>query len=393
MASKKKPAKKPKVDEIIDADVQEIAPVDDIDQVEEIVALEGAVDDAAQSPTENDTVDMADETIDEIDEEIAPQAEQIIVKKGGVAPLVLGGVIAAVIGFGAARVVPQGWPFPGATNDATEVADQIAKQADMIATLQATVQELSKGPDLSGVTNNIAVLRGDIDGAGKTIADMGDQMAALTAQVIDLEKRPITSGASQAAVAAYEAELKAAQDAMAAQREEIEQKAATAEMSAQEAMKRAAMSQIQIALDTGAGFGGAVDSLTKIGVKIPADLSQAAADGIISMADLNAQFPIAARDALAKARKESGSGGGIAGFFKTQLGARSLEPKEGTDADAVLSRAEGALRDGRLGDAIAELNQLSEGARAEMGTWLSNASARTMAVKSVEALGQQMNLN
>jgi hypothetical protein len=219
----------------------------------------------------------------------------------------------------------------------------------------------------------------------------------LDTRLTDLEKRPITQAASPAAVAAYERELKALQAAMMAQRQEIEKiaaeaarKEASAEMTAQDAMQRAALSRIQTALDTGTGFADAASNLQATGITLPPDLMQVATDGVATRNDLAQAFPEAARAALAVARKAEG-GGGLGGFLKTQLGARSLEPREGDDPDAVLSRAEAAVNDGRLGDAVSELEALPEQARVEMTDWLSRAASRLAALRAADALASELN--
>lgn len=327
-----------------------------------------------------------------------PTPEPVVIKKGGFIPLVLGGAAAAVIGFGAARyVLPEGWPWPGAGNDTfqTDVTAKLEAQEKALANLQT---ELGKGPDLTPVTEQITGLQAAVDTLAAQIGEAKTQLAGFETRLTDLEKRPITAGASPSAVAAYERELKALQDAMAAQRAEIEQlakeaeaKKASAEMTAQEAMQRTALSQIQTALDTGNGFAEAAKSLTASGITVPPELAQVAEKGVLSRAQLAEAFPDAARAALAAARKADGGGGGLGGFLKTQLGARSLEPREGTDPDAVLSRAEAAVKEGRLNDAMVELDALPEVARAEMKTWLDSAAARSAALKAADALATELN--
>ena len=98
------------------------------------------------------------------------------------------------------------------------------------------------------------------------------------------------------------------------------------------------------------------------------------------------------RAALAAARDAEG-GGGFSGFLKTQLGARSLEAREGDDADAVLSRVEAAVKDGRIGDALAEADALPDEAKAELKGWTDAANARQAALEAAEALSQQINSN
>src|SRR5690606_16625940 len=106
-----------------------------------------------------------------------------------------------------------------------------------------------------------------------------------------------------------------------------------------------ALSRIETAMDSGAGYASAIADLRQLGITVPEPLIAAAETGVPTQPALEARFPEAARAALAAARSADagGEGGGFGAFLKTQLGARSLEPREGTDPDAILSRAEAAL--------------------------------------------------
>ena len=341
--------------------------------------------------------DTSEETAEDTNPLPVPQPEPVVIRKGGFIPLFLGGLAAAAIGFAAARfVLPEGWPWPGAADNAfeTEIGARLDAQSQALADLKA---EAGKAPDLSPLETRISGVQAAVDTLAGRLGEVSDRIAALDTRLTDLEKRPITDGASPAAVAAYERELKALQEAMAAQRAEIEkiaaeaaQKEASAEMTAQEAMQRAALSRIQTALDSGAGFADAAANLQDAGITLPPALSAVAADGVATRNDLAQSFPEAARAALTVARKGE-SGGGFSAFLKTQLGARSLEPRDGDDPDAVLSRAEAAVTDGRLTDAMAELETLPAEARAEMSGWLTRAATRLDALKAADALASEMN--
>ncbi|MDQ2090350.1 COG4223 family protein [Marimonas arenosa] len=338
-----------------------------------------------------DTTDRADAPAP------VPQPEQVVIRKGGFLPMLLGGAAAALIGFGAARyVLPEGWPWPGARDDAFEqaVAARLDAQDTAVAEVRAAIPVL---PDLSPLETRIAEFEQALQDALTAVQSASARLDTLEAQLTELEKRPMTEAVSPAAVQAYENELKALQQAVAAQRAEIEklaaeaaQKEANAEVTAQEAMLRAALNRIQTALDAGTGFADAVDTLRAANVALPDVLVQTADAGVFTRAELADRFPAAARAALSVARQQE-SGGGLGRFLANQLGARSLEPREGDDADAVLSRAEAAVRDGRITDALAELDALPEPARAEMADWLSRARNRLDALAAAETLAAQLN--
>jgi len=375
-----------------------VAPETEDSKIEDAVRLEDGADTEQDHAEQTDTDEsLEDGLLTDPAPEPVLHPEQVVIRKGGFVPMLLGGLAAAVIGFGAARyVLPEGWPWPGAQDDAfeQEVSAKLGAQENALAVLQS---EIGKAPDFSPVEAQISELSGAVQGLSSDLGAATARLDGIEARLTDLEKRPITEGASPAAVAAYERELSALQEAMVSQRSEIEKlaaeaarKEANAEITAQEAMKRAALSRIQTALDTGTGFANAAGSLAAAGIALPPELAQAAEKGVATRADLAADFPDAARAALAVARK-SDSGGGFGAFLKTQLGARSLEPREGDDADAVLSRAESAVSEGRLSDAMAEIQTLPEDARAQMSDWLARTDARLKALAAAEALAADLN--
>ncbi|PKP84319.1 MAG: hypothetical protein CVT80_08855, partial [Alphaproteobacteria bacterium HGW-Alphaproteobacteria-2] len=108
-----------------------------------------------------------------------------------------------------------------------------------------------------------------------------------------------------------------------------------------------------------------------------------------TLAELRRAFPEAARAGLAAALQATagdGLGARAVGFLRTQVGARSLDPRAGDDPDAVLSRAEAALDAGALADALAELQALPVAGRAAMAEWLARAEARQAAGDALDTL-------
>ena len=72
--------------------------------------------------------------------------------------------------------------------------------------------------------------------------------------------------------------------------------------------------------------------------------------------------------------------------MKKQLGARSVEPKEGTDPDAVLARAEAELAAGNLGAAVNELSSLQELGADELQNWISRAQTHLDVLDAIRTL-------
>ncbi|MCW8841906.1 MAG: hypothetical protein OQK00_00670 [Rhodobacteraceae bacterium] len=153
---------------------------------------------------------------------------------------------------------------------------------------------------------------------------------------------------------------------------------------------QAALTRITAALESGAPYEAAlVDLANASGESAPAALADPAAEGVATLPALIEAFPDVARAALAEARKQQSgedTGSRLGAFLKAQLGARSVAPKEGSDPDAVLSRAEAALRDGALKEALAEIETLPAESQAKMASWREAAETRAAALAAAEAL-------
>ena len=163
--------------------------------------------------------------------------------------------------------------------------------------------------------------------------------------------------------------------------------------SAQQALRRAALTRIRTALDTGSAFAPALGDLERAGMSAPDALQEVAETGAPTQADLQERFAPAARAALATVRKagEDGEDAGFWTFMSDQLGARSLERREGPGADAILSRAEDDVRQGKLESALTEIDALPEPAKAELAEWAADVHARMQAVAAHDALAAKLN--
>jgi len=217
-----------------------------------------------------------------------------------------------------------------------------------------------------------------------------------------------------AVIDAYEREMAALRADMDAQRAEIEQIASTAraeieaarseaaeiEAAAEEtsraAVARAALTRIRTALDSGSAYADALADLAEASALAPPEaLAASAESGVRPLSALQGSFPEAARAALSAAREggidAAGDGTGrFMAFLRAQTGARSVTPREGDDPDAVLSRAEAALRGGELNAALEEIAALPEAARDALGPWRSAAEARVDALAAADALEAEL---
>ena len=311
-------------------------------------------------------------------------------------PMLLGGAIAAGLGFAASEYDVLGTR----AQSAAELQSAMEAQQARIAELEARVEEPATLPES---LPQVDALREDLTASREALSALQSQLAEIDSRLTTVEKQPATGGDNQVAVAAFEREMEALRASVAEQRSEIESlldNAQTAEeataAAAEAARAQTAMTQMNAAISAGRPFEAPLAELQQAGVEdIPETLRESAAGGVVTLANLQARYPDAAREALATARAavpEEGEGG-FGNFLKRQLGARSVAPREGTDADAVLSRAEAAVRDGRLTDALAEIDTLPAPAQDAMAEWLADARGRQAAETAANELSQRLTAN
>ncbi len=367
-----KPKTKPAVAKAVEADI--VAP--------EIVETP-----AVEDPVSEIEPEILEPVIEATEIPAAPFAEPA--KSGSAMSAILGGLVAGAIGFGAAYFV---LPKPDMTLPAkiSAQASEITELRDQIAAVPA--------PDLSGVEAAQAA-------TADAMVAADERITALETRLNDLSNRAGDSGS--VSTAAYEAELDALRSEMEnlrgtaiAELESARDQAAeienNAEAAARAATGRASLARIQSGMETGAPLGEALDDLAAaLQADVPAALT-AVRDGTPTLAALQSDFPALARAALATARAEGVSGeaeGGLASFLRNQFDVRSVAPKEGDGTDAILSRAEATLRQGRLTDTLAEVGALPEVARAELSDWIALAEARADALAAAATLSTSLNDN
>lgn len=314
----------------------------------------GAAKDAAHPTSASPAPERADPPV-------APRQRSVVL------PMLLGGAICAVIGFGLAKAVPGGWPV----QDVSPLQAEIQRQAQEITALRDRVASLST-PNLAPLEQRISVL----ENPEVPAADLQAQIEQLRTQIGNGTISPDL----QAAIDRTEEELAAA-------RSQAEDLRRQAEDAARGTTVAAALSRIAGALDSGTPFGAALDDLQTAGVQVPQPLTDAAG-GVPSITDLRQDFPDAARAALdASLRADAGAGWAAraGAFLRSQTGARSLTPREGNDPDAILSRAEAALAQGDLKGALREVGTLPLEGQAAMSEWRAETERR---IAAQDALAQ-----
>lgn len=324
---------------------------------------------------------------------------------------VAGGVVAAVIGAGVAVIALPYLPtqlqnaiLPPQTDLAS--AQDLAQQKARIDALSADVGKLRSAPlpaatDASGVQaaldQNTATVRdvqdalkalqtrvetlGAAQGAapGTTPTELQNEIDALKAQVAALSPQAIDAQI-QSATQSAEAQLKQ----NAAQAESLHKEA---EAAVRHTIAQAAVSRLAAAFDAGLPLGPALADAAQAGVKLPPALTP----GVPSLATLQYGFPAAARSALTASRKaEAGDniGARIGAFLMAQMGARSIAPHDGSDPDAVLSRAQAAVDEGNLNAALQEISALPAPGQQALASWSAAAQSRLAAGQAIADLAQ-----
>jgi len=349
-----------------------------------------------QMTDDNTVADQADEDqkSEQVYEPYIPPVDPAPAQKSPLGPMILGGAVCAVLGFGAAVLTQQSsplWPQDPA------VAELTAKTDGAVADLQTQIDAIAARPAGDVMQSDLTPMRdavAQLSGLEQTIADLAERVSAL-------EQATIEAAIPDDLIAKYRSEVESISALLESQRGELntfmqdaKAKADQAAEIAKNTLAGGALDRIATALDTGSEFVQAMQDYEQaIGAAAPDALASLAADGVVTLQVLSQDYADVARAALAAARAEMDQGQGMAkvtNFLKNQFNARSVVPKSGDDPDAVLSRAEQALRDGDLAAAMDEISKLGPRAQATMSDWIAAAQARLDAQNTVNTLIDQL---
>ena len=309
-------------------------------------------------------------------------------QSSGFIPMLLGGLIAGGIGYGIAYfTLPRPDPM---------LASKVSTQAKTIADLRNDVAAIP------------VVDPAQFEAAATARGTLDTRITEIEGQFADLLGQPAADGSlSGAAIAAYQLELQKLRDEvdglrgtavaeLAAARDQAASISENAEAAARAAAARSALARVQGAIETGAPMGAPLDALAEaLQSDVPAALT-AVRDGVPTLATLQDDFSDLARESLAEARTQGVSGeaeGGFAAFLRTQLNVRSTAPQEGDTVDAILSRAQDAVRKGQLPAALTEITGLPDAARGVLSDWQAQAQMRADAQAAAAELSTQLNAN
>ena len=350
--------------------------------------------------------DRPAEPIDDTAQGVPPMAATKPAKRqSGLWPFVIAGTLVAGAAFGVAKYM-----FPETGTSAAIAALQTQLDAKQVgdAKLQSDLASLTARPlPDTTLTGRVADVEAALSAMPDTTA-FETRLTALENRLMAIEAASAGGeGAPAAALAAMDGQIKDLRAALDAQTGVVpaltaDIKAASdaaqarldvAELAAETAAKQAALSHVRAAFESGAPLGPALEGLRSMGADIPAALANAA-DTVPTLLSLQEAFADPARAALdASIRADMGDGWAsrLTSFLRTQSGARSLTPQEGTDPDAVLSRAEAALRSGQIKVALTELAGLPPAGADAMAPWIADATRRLDTEQAISDLSATLN--
>ncbi len=338
--------------------------------------------------------------------------------------LVVGGVLALWLGPKIAPSLPSGmapvaaWLAPGGAQTNAEIEVLQMALADMpepvssyeidamiaggistkTAALSSRIDALGGGTDTSEIESRLAALELKTEGLRAELSSLLSQLSDVSQIGGEVSADTAAKLAGFAAVnEGLKAEIKALAsriDGVSATAAQVSVVETNAEAARNEATIHASLNAIDVALSAGLPFASTLKDLENAGVTdIPVALVDASG-GVATMAKLRADFPEAAHAAIRASILASAGDGvfaSIGAFTKAQVAGRSLTPQDGVGPDAVLSRAEAALKRDDLGNALIEIDALPTAAMSEDGNgamdiWLAAATELRNALNAFDTL-------
>ena len=369
-------------------------------------------DEKAVEPIDDQTNNVKDAVVVEDVQEVvsdAPSEDAVAVgvsdterKSSGVLQLVVAGFVCAGFGFGAAILSQPSNPIWPIHPDMAQFRDETTGQIIGIDTRLNALEGRVTDVDERAVGD---VFQSDLDeltnGYDQRFLEIASQLENFDKRLAALEESAIESAIPDELVAQYQGEVKRLKETLEAQRESLqkfmsETAEATNEVTqrAKDTVARGILAQIRAAIDAGGPFDTAIKEFDEqVGHALPNQLRSLAQEGVQTYQELRDSFAEAARSALNAARDELNESEGFMGignYLRQQFQARSVTPKMGDDADAVLSRVEQELRENDLTGALNELDALPDAARDQMQPWIDQARERQDALEQLDILSQEI---
>ncbi|AUM74701.1 hypothetical protein CYR75_10785 [Paracoccus jeotgali] len=318
--------------------------------------------------------------------ETAVPAEQAAAQPAGLTEAEVQSIVTAQLQAALAERAPEAAaPETAASETASsETASTDAPATESAETASADTapaqSEQPAGPDLAA---QIEDLEARLDQQAERIAAL-DSRPTLDPQAVE-QVRGVAADAER-----IRSEI---ETAAAEARERLDSVKAEAEKASDRAQAVASLALLGAVLNGGEGSPTeAVAQLQEAGVTVPEPLAQG---DLPTLDQLQMGYDAAARAALtASLKAESprrGPVGAIGNFLRVQTGARSVEPREGDDPDAILSRAGALVGQGQVQAALDELAALPEPGQKAMADWTAQAKAWLAAEKALQDVSQSLN--
>jgi hypothetical protein len=290
----------------------------------------------------------------------------------------------------------------GRTSEA--VARQLAELETKLGDLSATVARLEQAaagdrPELGGLTSRVGALEarlGQAEGASQEVEGLAGRVGAVTQQITAGQEQTAGLSDKVGALGSQLGALSTRMDTLADTVHQLQQQATTREDGRARAASLAlTVAQLDAALDGGAPFEQALDSVRSLGAGDPAaakafeTLQAAAASGVPTLPALRNAFDRVADDIVHAAQAPDGDGllDQAAGNLMRLVTVRPVGADVlGESAAARVARAEAALAEGDLAAAVAEIEPLQGAAKAAAAPWLTQAHERLAAQTALAAL-------
>ena len=319
-------------------------------------------------------------------------------------PMFLGGLCAGAIGFFIATLPDyfnSNDPLSSLLSDQKEIQNQIISLSETVSELRSTGSSENFLKELDPLRISLSTLSSDIMAVRSA---QEQEITVLKDRIYLLENKSLKSEVSASAIQSYEreltqirAEIEAVVNKADVESEQAQAEVGMLEVAAQtnfrENMVASVLIGIEASISNGNGYSALLEELKAIvGLDLPEVLSTNAQLGVVSLKNLQDEFPKLARASIQAARREGG-GDGFGAFLKAQLGFRSLSPREGSSPDAVLSRAEAAVSVGNLQLALVELGNLPESGQLLLQDWTDRANARLTVLNALSELTRTIVVN
>jgi len=292
-------------------------------------------------------------------------------------------------------------------------AQSAAAQGDAALTerLDALEAQLGENPQ-SDMVARLSTLETRFEGVAAEVASLNKTLSEAITSGGDMSAETLAQlAAKDAVIDGLKAELNQISGQMGALNQRIDEVDRSARTRAEEILTEAQMAEQQAALlakqtafqkthsdlvaaaQSGRSFQAELDAFAAQNDGDVQDLIAAnAQNGLPSIFQLEEEFSQASHLAIrASIKSEAGDGtlSKVSAFFQSQVATRSLAPKEGDTADAILSRMSAAVSSGDMSKVLSEAEKLGDTARAPLTGFLNKARLRYNVLSAIDALGTQ----